>query len=208
MIAFSWQAGRPRPSNRPPGAAALTMTTAIAIGCAGVAMANSLTPKPIALLEETEPPSAARTPEFFNPTGHGIRGADRYGAGAFGASRAGGARRHQGADFIAEPGAVVHAPISGVVERIGFAYRGDTRYRYVELTDRSEARSARVLYVGPTVMLGAVVRAGDPIGRAQDLGARYRRGITNHVHVELQQAGMFMDPAEIIPLGADRREAS
>jgi len=136
-----------------------------------------------------------------------VRGDDVYGAGAFGASRGGGARRHRGADYIAEPGEIVRAPIAGVVQRIGFAYRGDERYRYVELSDASAQRAVRVLYVGPLVELGAVVRAGDPIGRAQDLSVRYPRGITNHVHVELKQGGVLGDPASLLP-AADETNAN
>lgn len=98
------------------------------------------------------------------------------------------------------------APISGVVERIGFAYRGDERYRYVELADTVTQRDVRVLYVGPLVQLGAVVEAGDPIGLAQDLSARYPRGITNHVHVELRQSGALSDPANLFP-DAEREHA-
>ncbi len=103
---------------------------------------------------------------------------------------------------MAEPGEIVRAPITGVVQRIGFAYRGDERYRYVELTDANTERDVRVLYVGPLVQLGAIVEAGDPIGRAQDLSARYPRGITNHVHVELSQSGALTDPAGLLPEAA------
>ena len=109
--------------------------------------------------------------------------------------------------MIAEPGEIVRAPIAGVVQRIGFAYRGDERYRYVELSDASAQRAVRVLYVGPLVELGAVVRAGDPIGRAQDLSVRYPRGITNHVHVELKQGGVLGDPASLLP-AADETNAN
>jgi murein DD-endopeptidase MepM/ murein hydrolase activator NlpD len=144
--------------------------------------------------------------DLANPTGHQIRGEDVYGAGAFGASRGGGARRHRGADYVSEPGELVHAPISGVVHRIGYAYRGDARYQYVELGSTDEARAARVLYVGPVVELGAVVRAGDPIGWAQDLTIRYPRGITNHVHVELKQDGVLADPAVLLPEADDTHD--
>lgn len=136
---------------------------------------------------------------FANPTGHAVRGEDRYGAGAFGASRGGGLRAHRGADFISEAGEIVRAPISGVVSRIGFAYRGDTRFRYVELSNVGDERAVRVLYVGPMVQLGAPVQAGDPIGHAQDLSVRYPRGITNHVHVEFRQNGALTDPAAVLP---------
>lgn len=180
------------------GAAAILIT---ACALAGAAVAGdvsfSATPPqtPKAKSSGKAPPPAS----LANPTGHDLRGEDAYGAGFYGAPRAAGARRHHGADYVAEPGEIVRAPITGVVERIGFAYRGDDRYRYVELASEGQARNVRVLCIGPLVQLGAVVRAGEPIGRAQDLSARYPRGITNHVHVELRENGALADPADLLP---------
>jgi hypothetical protein len=192
----------------PRGAAAISIAAFALAGCVGASMAatalDTSAPEPTKVEGE---PLAPPAPDLANPTGHDVRGEDVYGAGAFGASRGGGARRHRGADYIAEPGEIVRAPIAGVVQRIGFAYRGDERYRYVELSDASAQRAVRVLYVGPLVQLGAVVRAGDPIGRAQDLSVRYPRGITNHVHVELKQGGVLGDPASLLP-AADEANAN
>ncbi|MGD9968649.1 MAG: peptidoglycan DD-metalloendopeptidase family protein [Hyphomonadaceae bacterium] len=188
----------------PPGAAAITVAAFALAGCVGAgfaAQAFATAPEPIKATSYTLPPQA---PDLVNPTGHSLRGEDVYGAGAFGASRGGGSRRHRGADYVAEPGEVVRAPITGVVQRIGFAYRGDERYRYVELTSEDQTRDVRVLYVGPLVELGAVVRAGEPIGRAQDLSRRYPRGITNHVHVEMRENGALADPADVLPAASDQ----
>lgn len=187
----------------PRGAAAISIAAFALAGCVGASMAAALdtsAPEPTKVEGE---PLAPPPPALANPTGHEVRGEDAYGAGAFGASRGGGVRRHRGADYIAEPGEIVRAPIPGIVQRIGFAYRGDERYRYVELSDAVAQRAVRVLYVGPLVEVGAVVRAGDPIGRAQDLSVRYPRGITNHVHVELKQGGVLGDPASLLPAPAD-----
>ena len=189
----------------PRGAAATVVTAFAWAGCVGAAVAADLsftattqqTPKASSSGKTVAPPI-----NVANPTGHELRGEDAYGAGFYGASRAAGARRHRGADYMAEPGEIVRAPISGVVERIGFAYRGDERYRYVELASEDQTRDVRVLYVGPTVQLGAFVRAGEPIGRAQDLSARYPRGITNHVHVEMRENGALADPANLLPEAA------
>ncbi len=187
----------------PRGAAAISIAAFALAGCVGASMAatalDTAAPEPPTKVEREPPPA----PDLVNPTGHDVRGEDVYGAGAFGASRGGGVRRHRGADYIAEPGEIVRAPIPGIVQRIGFAYRGDERYRYVELSDAVAQRAVRVLYVGPLVEVGAVVRAGDPIGRAQDLSVRYPRGITNHVHVELKQGGVLGDPASLLPAPAD-----
>ncbi len=191
----------------PPRGAAATFMTAFALaGCVGAAVAAdvavSATPQETQIARSSTKAPAPPI-NVANPTGHDLRGQDAYGAGFYGASRAAGARRHRGADYVAEPGEIVRAPISGVVERIGFAYRGDERYRYVELADAATGRDVRVLYVGPSVELGARVEAGAPIGRAQDLSARYPRGITNHVHVEMRENGTLADPAGVLPVASD-----
>lgn len=192
----------------PRGAAATLFAAAALAGWVGVAFAGdvSLDATPPEQTPKAASPGKALPPHstVANPTGHDLRGEDAYGAGAFGASRAAGARRHRGADYVAEPGEIVRAPIAGIVQRIGFAYRNDERYRYVELADAETGRDVRVLYVGPLVQLGAIVEAGDPIGRAQDLSARYPRGITNHVHVELRQSGALADPANLLPEAASQ----
>lgn len=186
----------------PRGAAATFFTAFVLSGgiTAAVAADGALTTTPRQSPAVKSPVTVEEAPvNVANPTGHDLRGEDAYGAGFFGASRAAGARRHRGADYISEPGEIVRAPITGVVERIGFAYRGDERYRYVELADAATGRDVRVLYVGPIVELGATVEAGAPIGRAQDLGARYPRGITNHVHVEVRENGALADPTNVLP---------
>ncbi|MCH1932422.1 M23 family metallopeptidase, partial [Shewanella sp. A25] len=70
--------------------------------------------------------------DFANPTGHEPRTEDTYGSGAFGASRDGGVRRHEGVDFRAAAGQSVVAPLSGYVTRIGYAYAGDDDLKFVE----------------------------------------------------------------------------
>ncbi len=186
------------------GAAALSFATLATVGWMNVDVTPAAATAPDASKVQSRI-AIAPEPDFANPTGHAVRGEDHYGAGAFGASRGGGVRAHRGADYISEAGEIVRAPINGVVSRIGFAYRGDTRFRYVELSNASDQRAVRVLYVGPMVQLGAPVQAGDPIGHAQDLSIRYPRGITNHVHVEFRQNGALTDPAMLLPASANHQ---
>ncbi|WP_325059787.1 M23 family metallopeptidase [Vitreimonas sp.] len=137
--------------------------------------------------------------DFSNPTHSGVRGVDAFGSGDFGARRDAGKRRHHGVDYVAAVGALVRAPISGEVSRLGYAYRGVGRLRIVEIVNPETKYTARVLYVAPTVSVGDVVVAGDEIGAAQDLSRRYP-GITNHVHVELRDARRrLLDASEQLP---------
>jgi peptidoglycan LD-endopeptidase LytH len=137
--------------------------------------------------------------DYYNPTHGAVRDVDAFGSGHFGASRDGGKREHEGVDYVIAPGAVVHAPISGEVARLGYAYRGEGGYRVVEIVNSETKVKARVLYVAPSVEVGDVVVAGQEIGTAQDLNARYP-GITNHVHVELRdRQQQLIDATEELP---------
>lgn len=123
--------------------------------------------------------------DFVNPTGQAPRTHDAYGFGAFGASRDGGARQHEGVDFIAQAGQPVAAPISGYVTKIGMAYADDRDLQFVEITNRAIGYVARVFYVNPAVEVGEAVRLGQTIGEAHGLQERYPGGMTDHVHLEL-----------------------
>ncbi len=147
--------------------------------------------------------------DYANPTHGLIRGVDAYGSGRFGAVRDGGKRKHHGVDYIATPGDWVEAPIAGVVTKYGYAYRRDADLRYVEIKNSDTGMTARVLYVDASVADGATITAGEIIGTAQNLADRYPGGITNHVHVELTDAaGVLLDPATLLPLGAQRFAAA
>jgi murein DD-endopeptidase MepM/ murein hydrolase activator NlpD len=138
-------------------------------------------------------------PDFANPTGKGVRDHDAYGAGAFGARRDGGSRRHAGVDFMADAGQRVNAPISGFVTKIGYAYADDTDLKFVEITNPALRYSARVFYVDPDVEVGQPVRMGQDIGRHATLERKYPGGMTDHVHLEIiDSAGVRIDATEVI----------
>jgi murein DD-endopeptidase MepM/ murein hydrolase activator NlpD len=128
-------------------------------------------------------------PDFVNPTGKAPRQHDAYGYGAFGASRDGGSRPHEGVDYMVDAGQDVVAPVSGFVTKIGFAYADDARLKFVEITNPAIGYVARVFYVDPTVEVGDTLRLGQVIGRAHGLEAKYPGGMTDHVHLELIAPG-------------------
>lgn len=137
-------------------------------------------------------------PDIANPTGQGLREADAYGEGRFHAARDGGAREHEGVDYMATPGQTVEAPISGYVSKIGFAYPDDQTLRYVEIENPALRLTARVFYVDPDVAVGDAVAVGNPIGHAHTLQRRYRRGIIDHVHLEIEERGRKVDAETLI----------
>lgn len=138
--------------------------------------------------------------DLANPVEGAMRSIDSYGSGAFGSQRDGGKRKHEGVDYVAAPGHIATSPIAGTVVRIGYAYKKDTRLKYVEIDNAETGYSARVLYVAPTIAIGQTIAAGDAIGVVQDLSVKYPSGITNHVHVEIRDAaGVTLDSAFILP---------
>ena len=137
--------------------------------------------------------------DFANPTGHDTRKTDPYGCGEFGASRDGGARRHEGVDFMAEAEQPLVAPISGYVSKIGFAYPGDNVLKFVEITNPALRYTARVFYIDPQVELGQAVHVGQPIGVHHTLEQKYPGGMTDHVHLEIiDNRGTRIDATRLI----------
>jgi murein DD-endopeptidase MepM/ murein hydrolase activator NlpD len=136
-------------------------------------------------------------PDFANPTGREPRGHDAFGDGFFHARRDGGSRPHEGVDYDSRAGQDVVAPVSGYVAKIGYAYPGDERFRYVEIDNPALHVTARVFYVDPGVAVGDSVELGQPIGRAHSLQARYA-GITDHIHLEIERGGRKVDAQTMI----------
>ncbi len=136
--------------------------------------------------------------DIANPTGHAPRATDAYGDGCFHASRDGGAREHEGVDYVATAGQTVAAPISGYVSKIGYAYPDDQTLKFVEIDNPALHLTARVFYVDPRVAVGDSVAVGHPIGQAHSLQRRYPLGITDHVHLELAERGRKMDAEKLI----------
>jgi murein DD-endopeptidase MepM/ murein hydrolase activator NlpD len=142
-------------------------------------------------------------PDIANPTGQAPRGDDAYGEGRFHATRDGGAREHEGVDYVATPGQAVVAPISGFVSKIGCAYPGDQTLHYVEIDNPALHLTARVFYVDPNVAVGDAVAVGHSIGEAHTLQQRYRLGITDHVHLEIAERGRKVDAETLIVARAE-----
>jgi len=191
------------------GALSLGLATAAAYGSpAPILSSPAITaPAPTPRVEPTPAPQVPvwegrdidgdGAPDFANPTGKPPRGHDVFGDGYFRARRDGGSRAHEGVDYDARPGQSIASPISGFVARIGYAYPGDERFKYVEIDNPALHFDARVFYVDPSVETGQPVALGDRIGTAHSLQARYA-GITDHVHLEIAERGRRIDAETVI----------
>lgn len=147
------------------------------------------------------------TPDFVNPTGQAPRVHDAYGSGAFGASRDGGSRHHEGVDYAALPDQAVLAPISGFVTKIGLAYDDHPDLRFVEISNPAIGYVARVFYINPDVEVGQAVQLGQTIGQAHTLQTVYPGGMTDHVHLEIAQHGQRIDASRLITARYETRPA-
>ena len=78
------------------------------ISSKGIIVENT---KPLVGTNGLEPIDVQQTPDFNNPTGLPMRGADPQGAGHYGASR--GTRLHTGIDIQSVPGQEILSPVNG-----------------------------------------------------------------------------------------------
>ncbi len=117
-----------------------------------------------------------------------VRGKDKFGSGAFGASRDGGSRSHNGIDFVVTPGETIFSPITGTVVRYAAPYPDDSRYSGVVI--QNEEYLVKIFYILPNqVKPGQKVSRGQAIGVAQKISTKYGAGMTEHVHVEVWPGG-------------------
>lgn len=119
-----------------------------------------------------------------------IRGCDRYGCGYYEASRSYGL--HRGVDLVHAPGEQVCSPVFGEVTKLGYPYKDDLSFRYVQVS--MHGHDFRLFYVDPCVKVGDIVSFGAVIGTVQDLSKRYGSGMTNHVHFEIMKDGEYINP--------------
>ncbi|MBF0355618.1 MAG: M23 family metallopeptidase [Alphaproteobacteria bacterium] len=136
-----------------------------------------------------------------NPVPGGIvRKMDGWGEGRFGAGRVG--HMHRGVDIVVRPGQTVQSPVDGKVVRTDVKpYKDDSSYRGVEI-ETSDGHKVKLFYLKPEVLPGTTVKAGEPIGTAQDVSKKYPDNgngpMTPHVHVEVWKGGKPVDPTDSV----------
>ena len=119
-----------------------------------------------------------------------IRKQDIHGNGAYGVSRDGGTRKHDGIDIVSKPGDPVYALYDGKFERISNPYDADKRpelKEYTGLAIRDTNGNLNIYwYVDPVIMKrGDSINKGIIIGYTQDR-AKMSPGMTNHYHFEVR----------------------
>lgn len=113
---------------------------------------------------------------------------DSSGSGKFGSSRGGGTRAHAGVDYLCTPGETIYSPVDAVVIRSAKPYANDPNYSGLVL--KNADFEFKLFYMkGTPGIIGKTVRAGDPIGTAQDISAKYGGSMQPHIHLEMRGAG-------------------
>jgi len=118
---------------------------------------------------------------MINPTGGVIRN-DSQGQGHYRAWR--GRRLHKGVDYVATPGQMVKAPISGEITRKIQVYRGSKKWVGLEIV--GDRATVQLYYVEPNPdIIGTYTVAGRFIGEAQDIRQKYGPEMIAHVHLQI-----------------------
>ena len=126
---------------------------------------------------------------MISPTGLGVRN-DPAGFGYFDAPR--GSKRHEGTDYLCNPGIEVVFPFdAGKVLRLSYPY-GDTRDYggiYARGLERGKLLYFFMWYFQPRDdVLLIDFKQGDVLGVAQDVTARYAdQEMQPHVHLEIDK---------------------
>lgn len=124
-----------------------------------------------------------------------LRGNDPTGHGYYGAKR--GKRKHKGLDIVMKPNDEVTSFIDGYVTKIGYPYKNNLKFRYIEITN--DVYVIRIMYMSPKNMsIGDKVYIGDVIGVAQDVAGYWNSRMKNHIHIEIKKHGLQTDPEPLI----------
>lgn len=106
--------------------------------------------------------------------------------------RSDGGKMHKGIDISLKTGDSVRVALDGKVERTGFERGG---YGYFVIVSHPEGLQTRYAHLQrPSVVAGAEVRAGDPIG----VGGSSGNSTGPHLHFEIRCQGRIVDPTFLI----------
>lgn len=118
---------------------------------------------------------------MISPTGMGVRKADKFGQGIYGASRGG--KIHKGTDYICEFGQDVYSPINGTVIREARPYAS---HEYSGVLIQNKWIAVKMFYFQLDYgLVGKQVEKGQVIGQAQDISKKYP-GMIPHIHFEIE----------------------
>lgn len=123
--------------------------------------------------------------QLISPTGKSLRIMDHFGSGLYNAPR--GNLKHNGIDFLCDPGQIILAPVDGVILRIAYPY---AKKNYLGVYLENESLSLKMFYFTPDKkIIGKKVSRGQRIGIAQDISKLYNTGVKKmlpHIHLQIE----------------------
>ena len=120
-----------------------------------------------------------------------MRKCDAGGCGYYGAPRKD--HKHMGVDIVCTPNTTVISPVDGYITRQFLPYANDPDYNGIEI--ETVNNKIKIMYMLPYFeKIDTTVKAGEPIGVAQDISKKYTSAVTPHLHVELWNNGSVVDP--------------
>lgn len=117
---------------------------------------------------------------------------DNLGDGEFGSKRKG-SRKHKGVDLLAKVGTPIRTPKKGRVEDIGFC-KGFGKYVKIRHSKDLETVYAHLQKV--FVRRGQNLKQAQIIGLVGKTGNASHRRILPHLHFEVREKGLTVDPLE------------
>ena len=101
------------------------------------------------------------------------------------------------------PGQPVPSPIDGEVTSTRDAYTENNKglkSTHIKGTGKYEGITVKGLYVDNIdLKMGTMVKAGVPMGKAQDVRVKHGERMLPHVHYEISKDGKVIDPANMLP---------
>ena len=122
---------------------------------------------------------------------------DIAGDGHYGASRSNGTRKHAGVDLEISPGQIIKAPFKAKIIREAYPYASDLSYHGIYLQSLEDKDiKVKMFYLKKLSNLkaGDLIQAGDPIAFAENISAKYSKSMTPHIHVEIYQNDVRVNP--------------
>lgn len=132
-----------------------------------------------------------------------FRGSDGFGSGAFGASRSGGTRKHNGIDLLFPAGSEILAPFTLQIKRFGKPYADKPQFNLVEFVGFGvfSIFTVKAMYINASMHnVGDIVEKGSLLGFCENIKSAYGDSMGNHLHVEIRVLGKLINPTPFIKL--------
>lgn len=124
-----------------------------------------------------------------------IRGKDKGGSGAFGASRSNKKGIHEGIDLLVDEGEPIYSPFDMTMIRKATPYSSDSRYSGGLYSNG--IYQIKIFYMNPIEK--HTFKKGEVIGYAQNIKKKYP-SVTNHIHLEMrdESTNTLLDPTKYV----------